>query len=200
MDAFLTGLTTGLALIVAIGAQNAFVLRQGIRREHIGLVVAICAVSDALLIALGTAGIGSVVEHAPWLLDVLRWGGVAYLVWFAVGSFRAALRPAGLHAGDAPRAATVGAVAATTLSLTYLNPHVYLDTVLMLGNLANQHGDLRWVVAGGAMLGSVLWFAALGLGARALAKPLDRPSTWRVVDVLVGVVMLLVALKLALGA
>ena len=98
MDAFLTGLTTGLALIVAIGAQNAFVLRQGIRREHIGLVVAICAVSDALLIALGTAGIGSVVEHAPWLLDVLRWGGVAYLVWFAVGSFRAALRPAGLHA------------------------------------------------------------------------------------------------------
>lgn len=200
MDAFLTGLTTGLALIAAIGAQNAFVLRQGIRREHIGLVVAICAVSDALLIALGTAGIGGIVQHAPWLLDVLRWGGVEYLVWFAVRSFRSALRPQGLHASDAPRAATIASVSVTTLSLTYLNPHVYLDTVLMLGNVANQHGDLRWVVAAGAMLGSVLWFTALGLGARVLAKPLDRPSTWRVVDVFVGVVMLLVALKLALGA
>ena len=199
MDAFLTGLGTGLALIVAIGAQNAFVLRQGIRREHIGVVVLICALSDALLIAAGTAGIGSIVEHVPWVLEVLRWGGVAYLLWFALGSFRSAARPEGLHAGDAPAARTLGSVAVTTLSLTYLNPHVYLDTVLMLGNVANQHGDQRWVVAGGAMLGSRLWFVGLGLGARALARPLDRPSTWRVLDVLIGVVMVAIAVKLALG-
>ena len=153
MQAFLTGLTTGLALIVAIGAQNAFVLRQGIRREHIGVVVAICAVSDAVLIALGTAGIGTIVERAPWLLDVLRWGGVAYLVWFAIGSFRSALRPEGLHAGDAPRAVRLGSVALTTLSLTYLNPHVYLDTVLMLGNVANQHGELGRLLLGGRPAG-----------------------------------------------
>lgn len=201
VEAMITGLTTGLALIVAIGAQNAFVLRQGIRREHVLLVVLICALSDALLICVGTAGIGGIVERAPWVLQVLRWGGVVYLLWFAWGSFRSALHPDGLHTSDAPGdgCPSARAVALTTLSLTYLNPHVYLDTVVMLGNVANQHGDQRWLVALGAMLGSVLWFTALGFGARALARPLDRPGTWRVVDVLVGLVMVAIALRLALG-
>ncbi|WP_040162366.1 LysE/ArgO family amino acid transporter [Nigerium massiliense] len=201
MDAWLTGLATGLALIVAIGAQNAYVMRQGIRNEHIVPIVAVCALSDVLLIALGTLGIGAVVQRAGWVLEVLRWGGVAYLLWFAFNSFRSALHAGRLDAADAPDAGrlSLGSAVGTALSLTYLNPHVYLDTVVMLGNLANQHGDLRWHFATGAMAASVLWFTGLGLGARALARPLNRPGTWRVLDVCVGVVMVLVALRLAIG-
>ena len=195
MDIYFTGMLTGLALIVAIGAQNAFVLRQGIRREHVLVVVAICTAADALLITVGTLGIGSVVERAPWLLTALRWGGVAYLIWFATGSFRSALSSHSLTADDA-----VGPGGSLRkVALTFLNPHVYLDTMVMLGNLANQHGDQRWTYTLGAITGSVLWFPALGLGARALAKPLNRPGTWRAVDIGVGVVMLLVALRLVVA-
>ncbi len=190
------GLLAGLGLIVAIGAQNAFVLRQGLRREHVGVVVAICMAADASLIALGTLGIGAVVEAAGWVLDVLRYGGAAYLLWFAFGSFRSAFRPHKLEQ-DASRSA--GSVVRTTLALTFLNPHVYLDTVVMLGTLANQHGGLRWAFACGAMLASVLWFSALGFGARLLSGPLGRPGTWRVVDALIGLVMVLLAVTLALG-
>ncbi|HRO31300.1 LysE/ArgO family amino acid transporter [Citricoccus sp.] len=191
------GLMTGLALIVAIGAQNAFVLRQGIRREHVGVVVALCMVSDAVLILGGTAGIGAVVSRFPWALDVLRWGGAAYLTWWAVRSFISALKPSSLTA-EAPRSR--GSVIATTLALTYLNPHVYLDTVVLLGSLANQHGpEARWVFAIGAVVGSVAWFSALGYGARALSGPLNSPRTWRVVDVVIGVVMLALAINLIRG-
>ena len=154
-----TGLLTGLALIVAIGAQNAFVLRQGVRREHVGAVVLVCMASDAVLILAGTAGVGALVQAVPWLLEVLRWGGALYLLWFAVSSLRAALRPQGLMAEQAPR--TAGSVIATTLALTWLNPHVYLDTVVLLGSLANQHGpDARWVFAAGAVAASVQGSAA----------------------------------------
>lgn len=192
-----TGLMTGLALIIAIGAQNAFVLRQGIRREHVGVVVALCIVSDALLILGGTAGIGVLVSQFPLVLDVLRWGGAAYLTWWAVRSFRSALKPAALTA-EAPRSR--GSVVATTLALTYLNPHVYLDTVVLLGSLANAQGDgTRWVFAAGAVVGSIVWFCALGYGARALSGVLKSPRTWRVVDVVIGVVMLALAIKLVLG-
>ncbi len=191
------GALSGLALIVAIGAQNAFVLRQGIRREHVGVVVVLCAVSDAVLILGGTAGIGALVSRFPGVLDVLRWGGAAYLAWWAVRSFVSALRPAALTA-EAPRSR--GSVVATTLALTYLNPHVYLDTVVLLGSLANQHGpDTRWVFAGGAVVGSVVWFSALGYGARALSGVLSSPRTWRVVDLVIGVVMLALAVNLVRG-
>lgn len=191
-----TGLLSGLALIIAIGAQNAFVLRQGIRREHVGVVVLLCMVSDAILILAGTAGIGALVSRFPVALDVLRWAGVAYLTWFAVRSFASALKPSALTA-DAPRSR--GSVVATTLALTYLNPHVYLDTVVLLGSLANQQGpDYRWIFAAGAVVGSVIWFSALGYGARALSGALSSPRTWRIVDVGIGVVMLLLAAKLAL--
>lgn len=187
----------GLALIMAIGAQNAWVLRQGIRREHVAVVVGVCALADILLIALGTLGIGTIVENVPWALVALRWGGAAYLIWFAAQSFRSALTDQSLaKAGGATGAKSAGAVLATTLALTFLNPHVYLDTVVMLGNLANQQGELRWVFSVGAATGSILWFSVLGLGARALAKPLNRPGTWKVIDVGVGVVMLLIAAKL----
>lgn len=192
-----TGLLTGLALIIAIGAQNAFVLRQGIRREHVGVVVALCIVSDALLILGGTAGIGVLVSRFPVALDVLRWGGAAYLTWWAIRSFLSALKPAALTA-EAPRSR--GSVVATTLALTYLNPHVYLDTVVLLGSLANQQGDgTRWVFAAGAVVGSIIWFCALGYGARALSGVLKSPRTWRVVDLVIGVVMLALAIKLIAG-
>ena len=190
------GTVTGLGLIVAIGAQNAFVLRQGIRREHIGLVVLLCAVSDALLILGGTAGIGVLVTRFPLVLDILRWGGAAYLAWFGIRSLLSALRPAALTA-SAPRSR--GTVVATTLALTYLNPHVYLDTVVLLGSLANQHGpDARWVFAAGAVVGSTVWFSALGYGARALSGVLSSPRTWQIIDLLIGVVMLALAVSLLL--
>ena len=197
MTAVLTGLGTGLGLIVAIGAQNAWVLRQGVRREHIGLVIAICALSDLVLITVGTGAIRIVTGLAPWVLEVLRWGGVVYLAVFAVSSFRSALRPGALEQSAARPAASV---AATTLALTWLNPHVYLDTVLMLGTVTNDFGPARWWAAAGACAASVVWFAGLGLGARALSGPLSSPRTWRVVDAVVGCVMVGVAARLALGA
>lgn len=195
----LTGLLTGLALIVAIGAQNAFVLRQGVRREHVGLVVVVCMASDAVLILAGTAGVGALVQAVPWLLEALRWAGALYLLWFAASSLRSALRPQALVAEQAPR--TAGSVLGTTLALTWLNPHVYLDTVVLLGSLANQHGpDGRWAFAAGAVLGSVLWFTALGYGARLLARVLADPRAWRVLDVLIAVVMAVLAVRLMAGS
>ncbi len=192
----LAGLLTGLGLIIAIGAQNAFVLRQGLARDHVGLVVVVCALSDLLLIVAGTAGLGAVVAGAPTVLTALKWFGAAYLVWFAVRSFRSARHPESLRAGEVPRSAR-GPVLATVLALTWLNPHVYLDTVLMLGNLANQHGVTgRWWFAGGAGVGSIAWFTGLGFGARALSAPLARPRTWQVLDVLIGVTMLVLAVVL----
>lgn len=189
---------TGLALIVAIGAQNAFVLRQGIRRQHVWTVVLLCIASDVFLISVGTAGIGFLIERVPWLLEIFRWGGVIYLVGFAIQSFRSAMKPQGLQAaGECGGSRT--SVVLTTLALTWLNPHVYLDTVIMLGNLANQQGDQRWVFSAGAITGSVIWFIALGTGAKALSRVLNTPLTWRIVDVFVGVVMLAIALTLALN-
>ncbi len=192
----ITGMLTGMALIVAIGAQNAFVLRQGIRREHIGAVVAVCVAGDALLIVGGTAGIGALVTRFPEALEVLRWAGAAYLLWFAARSFMAAVKPSTL-AEQAPK--SKNSVIATTAALTFLNPHVYLDTVVLLGSLANQQGaDLRWVFAAGAVTGSVLWFSALGYGARALAGVLGSPRTWRWIDAAIGVLMLALAIRLVL--
>lgn len=199
MPTAVAGLLTGLSLIVAIGAQNAYVLRQGLARRHVGIVVAICAVSDALLIGAGVSGVGAVVREQPVLLAVLRWAGAAYLLAYGVRSLLAARRPQALLAardGGASRAT----VAATTLALTYLNPHVYLDTVLFLGSVANQHGDPgRWWFAAGAAAGSLLWFTGLGYGARAASRWLARPTTWRVLDLVIGVVMIALAVRLALG-
>lgn len=193
------GLLTGLSLIIAIGAQNAFVLRQGLLRAHVGVVVAICAVSDLVLILAGVAGIGTVVEQAPVAIDVVRWLGVAFLTWYGVRSLLAARRPAGL---EAQRAAAGGRRTAvvTAVALTWLNPHVYLDTVLLLGSIANQHGaDGRWWFGAGAALGSLVWFAGLGYGARRLSGVLARPRAWQVLDVAIGLTMLAIAASLAVG-
>jgi L-lysine exporter family protein LysE/ArgO len=199
LDSAATGLLTGLVLIVAIGAQNAFVLRQGLAREHVAVVVAICAVSDLLLIVAGVAGIGTVVEQAGWLVDVVRWLGVAFLVAYAVRSLVRARRSAALATG-APEPLTLRTAALTAVALTWLNPHVYLDTVLLLGSVASTHGtDGRWWFAAGACVASLLWFSGLGFGARLLSPLLALPRAWQVLDVLIGLTMLGIAVLLALG-
>lgn len=198
LGAVLTGFATGLTLIVAIGAQNAFVLRQGLRREHVPMVVAICAASDALLIAAGVAGIGTIVRQAPAAVDVVRWLGVAFLVGYAVLAARRAVRGGHLDpASTAPSSAK--AVLAAALAFTWLNPHVYLDTVLLLGSIANSLGDGRWWFAAGAAIGSLAWFCSLGFGARLLAPVFRSETAWRVLDGLIAAVMLAIAAMLALG-
>jgi L-lysine exporter family protein LysE/ArgO len=196
VTAVVPGLLTGLSLIVAIGAQNAYVLRQGLRRDRVGAVVLVCALSDLVLIAAGVAGIGVVVDRAAFVLDLVRWFGVAFLVWYAVGSLRRAARPGALAAQGRGSQHVV----ATAVLLTWLNPHVYLDTVLLLGSIANTHGpEGRWWFALGAGAASVLWFTGLGFGARLAAPVLARESAWRILDLAIGVTMLLVAGRLALG-
>ncbi|GAA1127260.1 LysE/ArgO family amino acid transporter [Citricoccus alkalitolerans] len=268
MTIFLTGLLTCLALIVAIGAQSLFIMRQAIRRDHLFLALAVCLLGDFLLIGAGTVGIGVITERAPWLLEVLKWGGVAYLLWFAYTSFRSAFgnrrrmavepddgtrsgaeapeergEPALVGAGagvgtfsaagqeardpqvTGPSTETMAVVSApskpsvtlhrdsrpwraltpalavvlTALSVSLLNPHAILDTVVMLGTIANSYGAEKWVFAGGALTGSALWFLVLGLGVRALAPLLDTPRTWKIVDIVVGSIMVFIAGSLALG-
>jgi L-lysine exporter family protein LysE/ArgO len=199
LDSASAGLLTGLTLIVAIGAQNAFVLRQGLAREHVAPVVAICALSDLVLIVAGVAGIGTIVEQAGWVVDVIRWLGVAFLTAYGVRSLLHARTSAGLAAG-APDPLSLRAAVLTATALTWLNPHVYLDTVLLLGSIANTHsGDGRWWFAAGAGLGSVLWFSGLGFGARLLSPLLALPRAWQVLDVLIGLTMLGIAVLLARG-
>jgi L-lysine exporter family protein LysE/ArgO len=190
----LAGFAASVALIVAIGAQNAFVLRQGLRREHVLPVVLICALSDAALIAAGIAGLGAVVTARPATVTVIRWVGAAFLLGYAVLAAKRAVRPGVLKPADrAP--ATLNATLLTCLALTYLNPHVYLDTVLLLGSVAQRHPH-RWLFGIGAATASLLWFTALGCGASRLAPVLARPTAWRVLDGLIAAVMVGVAITL----
>ncbi|MCY7396889.1 MAG: LysE/ArgO family amino acid transporter [Nocardioides sp.] len=189
------GLITGLMLIVAIGAQNAFVLRQGLARAHVAPVVAICALSDLALIVAGVAGIGVLVERAGTLLEAARWLGVAFLTTYAGLSLWRARRPSALVvAGE--RASSRRTAVVTALALTWLNPHVYLDTVLLLGSIANTQ-EQRWWFAAGAGTASLLWFGGLGFGARLASGLLARPRAWQVLDVVIALVMLAIALRLA---
>ncbi len=247
--AALAGLGLGLGLIVAIGAQNAFVLRQGIRREHVLPVVLICIGSDAVLIVAGVAGAGALFTAVPWLTSAARWGGALFLLGYAVLAALRALRradhdaeglrvdsnavgqmsgdgegterhrppPSGQGASDRAGAATQAidshtttavivpepgrllAVIGTALAFTWLNPHVYLDTFVLLGSVGSSHGQARWAFAAGAILGSTLWFSTLGLAARALAPVFARPVAWRVLDGIIAVVMTAVATGLLVG-
>ena len=195
----LSGLASGLSLIVAIGAQNAFVLRQGVQRSHVLLVVAVCALSDVVLIALGVAGVGVLIELAPGVLEVVRWAGAAFLLAYGLMAALRAVRGTQASQPVAGQKGTWVAALGTCLALTWLNPHVYLDTVLLLGSLAGTHGaDGRWWFAGGAGLGSIAWFAALGTGARFLAPVFARPGSWRVLDG--GIALVMVALAVMLVA
>jgi L-lysine exporter family protein LysE/ArgO len=194
------GFLTGLSLIVAIGAQNAFVLRQGIRRHRVLLVVGVCAVSDLVLILAGVAGIGTIVERAPVVLTVVRWFGVAFLLGYGLLAARRALRGGHLEAA-ADRQLSTPAVLATALAFTWLNPHVYLDTVLLVGSIASTHGAPgRWWFGAGAGVASLVWFTALGYGARSLAPVFRRPTAWRVLDAGIAVVMVALAAMLVLTA
>ncbi len=192
-----TGLAAGLTLIVAIGSQNAFVLRQGLRRSHVALVVAVCAVSDLLLIALGVGGLGVIIERAPVLLEVVRWAGAVFLTGYAVLAARRAVRGEYLDASAGTAVTSWQVALGTCLALTWLNPHVYLDTVLLLGSLASTHGTPgKWWFAAGAGIGSIIWFTALGVGARYLAPLFTRQWAWRVLDAMIAAVMLFLAVML----
>ncbi|MFF3488297.1 LysE/ArgO family amino acid transporter [Streptomyces sp. NPDC002701] len=209
------GFGTGLSLIVAIGAQNAFVLRQGVRRDAVLAVVGICALSDAALITLGVAGVGAVVVAWPSVLTAVALIGGLFLIGYGCLAARRVLRPSALT----PEGMTTGAVGTTTgtasaagaggsrrravltcLAMTWLNPHVYLDTVFLLGSLAADRGPLRWTFGLGAVTASLVWFAALGFGARLLSPLLARPSAWRVLDALIAATMIVLGVTLIAGA
>lgn len=197
MIALLPGLFTGLSLIIAIGAQNIFVIRQGLSRSHVLLVVLICAASDAVLIFLGTGGLGTLIQSKPDLLEFIRWFGVLYLTWFGIKAVRSVLSNQSLEVGTGSFSSKK-TVVLSVLGFTFLNPHVYLDTVILLGSIANQFEDDRWYFALGASLGSFLWFSAIGFGAKAASRFMSRPIFWKVLDSIIALVMFSVALFLAL--
>ena len=198
LPAFITGFAASAALIVAIGAQNLFVLRQGLRHEHVGPIVLFCGGADAVLIIVGVGGVGAVLGAMPQLTAFLALGGAAFLGWYGLTALRRMAAAASVTLGEA-KALTLGRALAATAGFTFLNPHVYLDTVLLLGTLgAAQPAPLRPAFAAGAVTASFLWFAALGFGARLLRPVFTRPAAWRVLDCLVGLTMLALAASLVL--
>jgi L-lysine exporter family protein LysE/ArgO len=202
LNAAVTGLLTGLSLIVAIGAQNAFVLRQGLRRARVGAIVTVCILSDIALTIAGVAGIGAIVQHADWALQAVRWFGVAFLIWYGLSSAWRARRPSALSASSDGSGGGAQPNLASTLrrilALTWLNPHVYIDTMVLLGSIANSRGPVdRWWFAVGALVASTLWFIGLGFGARLAAPLLTTPRAWQVLDLLIAATMLAIAAKLA---
>lgn len=195
----IAGFGLGLSLILAIGAQNAFVLRQGIRRSHVFAVCLTCAVSDALLIAAGVAGFGSLAQAAPWIEPVMRWGGALFLIAYGARALLSAWRGGAVLMVEGGAVEALMPVLATCLALTWLNPHVYLDTVVLLGSVAAQYED-RLSFALGAMTASFVFFFTLGYGARWLAPLFARPQAWRVLDLGVGLLMWTIAAALIRGA
>jgi L-lysine exporter family protein LysE/ArgO len=199
----LKGFGLGAGLIIAIGAQNAYVLRQGIRREHVLLIATICFLCDATLISIGAAGFGYLVSGVPSLERSAAWGGAAFLAAYGLRAFHSALKPGILDAGtdgtETPQAGSTWAAAGVTLALSLLNPHVYLDTVVLLGSIAGQfEGIQRIWFAVGAVIASAVWFYGLGLGARWLAPLFRKQTAWRVLDLLIGCVMWAIAASLVL--
>ena len=200
-SAALEGFSLGAGLIIAIGAQNAYVLRQGLRRQHVFAVASLCFFIDCSLIALGAGGFASLLRAVPSLPDIAAWGGALFLAVYSARAFAAALHPGSLKADEA--AASGGSLKpalATALALSLLNPHVYLDTVILLGGLAAQYpGAERLAFALGAMAASGLWFYGLGYGARRLAPVFASPKAWRLLDAFVGCVMAAIAISLVAG-
>ena len=195
--AFLAGFLLGASLIIAIGAQNAFILRQGLMRRHVFVLCLICAVSDAVLILAGVAGLGTLIAASPRLIWVVTLGGAVFLLVYAALAFRRAARPAALIAAKPEQDGRLGAAIAACLAFTFLNPHVYLDTVVLLGSLsAGYEGSARAAYGVGAALSSFVWFFGLGYGARLLQPVFARPAAWRILDALIGLVMSAIALSL----
>ena len=199
ISAGFSGFALGGSLIVAIGAQNAFILRQGLIRSHVFVLCLICAISDALLIAAGVGGLGTIVSQSPLLISVVTLGGALFLATYSAMAFRRAVKPGAMVAG-APESMALKAAVMTCLAFTFLNPHVYLDTVVLLGSLSAAYQGLERVAYGvGAVIASFAWFFGLGYGARYLAPLFARPAAWRVLDGLIGVVMGLLALGLLIS-
>jgi L-lysine exporter family protein LysE/ArgO len=199
ISVFFTGLFMGLTLIVAIGAQNAFVLRQGLKNEYLFAVCLTCAVSDAILIAVGTTSLRQVSDLLPWLDPAMRYGGAAFLFWYGAKSFHSALKSSGALAAREVSASSFGKTLATCLALTWLNPHVYLDTVVLLGTISTRFSGQEFWFAMGAMTGSFLFFFSLGYGATKLRPVFAKPTAWRVLETVIALVMWLITLKLLLG-
>ena len=196
MIAIWPGLLTAMSLIMAIGAQNAYVIRQGLTKKHVVLVVSICAASDAVLIILGIGGLGAIIQSLPWLLEIIRWFGVVYLAWFGVKSLRSAFKvqvldSSGTQSGSAKK------VALAVLGFTWLNPHVYLDTVILLGSIGNQFGQDKWWFALGASLASIIWFSGIGFGAKAASGLMKKAIFWKILDLIIAAIMFGIALLLA---
>ena len=198
-EAAVNGYFISISLILAIGAQNAFVLRQGLRREHVAATVAVCALSDAILIAAGVAGFGFVSARVPWLGDAMRWGGVLFLLVYGALRFRAAMQGGEALKPSAGQSASLLSVVTTCLVLTWANPHVYLDTVVLIGSIAAQYDPHRLAFGVAAALGSLSFFTALGYGARLLAPVFAKPKAWVVLELIVGVTMWAIAAGLAFG-
>jgi L-lysine exporter family protein LysE/ArgO len=196
-SAFTTGFALGATLIIAIGAQNAFVLRQGLRKEHVAPVVAFCALADLLLIGAGVAGLATILGNAPTLVAVLTIAGSAFLAWYGVRALRRALFPQALLAAAGSQPLSLGNALAQAAGFTLLNPHVYLDTVLLMGSIGTRQApDMRIWFVGGAACASGVWFTTLGFGARLLAPVFARPRAWQVLDTIVGLTMLALAVML----
>ena len=198
MGAFLTGFSLGLSLILAIGAQNAFVLRQGLQRRHVLLVVLTCAISDAVLIVAGVSGFGALTEAAPWVADALRWAGAIFLFVYGALAFRSAWQGTGALKAEGRVEGSASAAVVTCLALTWLKPHVYLDTVVLIGSVAAQHDGARVEFGAGAVLASFTFFFSLGYGARLLAPVFVRPMAWRVLDIGIGCIMWTIAAGLVI--
>jgi L-lysine exporter family protein LysE/ArgO len=195
--AFSSGVVSGLALIIAIGTQNAFVIRQGLQRQHVLTVVLFCAISDALLIAAGTAGLGRAIDSVPEVLEVVRWFGVTYLIFFGLKSLRSAFKHNSLtleQGAVVSRKKTI----LTVLALTFLNPHVYLDTVIFLGSIANQFPSEKWLFSSGAMTASFLWFFSIGFGSKIAARFMVKIIFWKILDLSVAAIMFILAVYLIL--
>ncbi|MBB3354234.1 amino acid transporter [Rhizobium lentis] len=196
---YITGLMMGLSLIVAIGAQNAFILRQGLRSEHIFAVCLTCALSDAALIMLGVTSLRQIAGLLPWLDPVMRYGGAAFLAWYGAKSFYSALRSSAVLTVTEADTASFSRTLATCLALTWLNPHVYLDTVVLLGTISTRYPGQQASFAAGAVTGSFLFFFALGYGATWLRPIFSRPASWRMLETLVAATMWIIAFKLIGG-
>ena len=188
------GFGLGLGLIVAIGAQNAFVLRQGLRRRHVALVVVLCTICDSALITLGAVGVGTLVASSPILTKLAVYGGAAFLIVYGGLTLKNALRPGNLTVARDDGTMDTRAIVTAALGFSILNPHAWLDTVVLLGGIAGQFPtDQRVVFTGGAILASAVWFVALGAGAAWLSPVLARPKVWRVIDLVIGLMLWTIA-------
>ena len=197
---YMQGFGTGAGLIIAIGAQNAFVLSQSIRKNHHLAICLVCSLCDAGLITLGVLGMGELIASNPTLIKPAAWGGAAFLAWYGASAFRSAIR--GGRLDDDERIVTgLRPIILLTLAITLLNPHVYLDTVVMLGSISGQYpGEGRYLFGLGAVTASFVWFYTLGIGGRALAPLFRKPATWRVLDTFIGLTMWAIAATLVLKA